>query len=610
MKAGVEPRPSTPEKDGKKTPPGASSPSPLSFRRFFRRLAARVGLSALLVIPIPLIAVLLWLRIFGLPAPAKNYLLSAIERRHIIPFPVAVDRFLLDATGAVLADGVVVYRDANRQSIMLKVDQVRISIAWLSWWRGRGLIDSASISNAEVQYPIGPTATADFREVNADLAINGHDIKIENAQARFLNLALYVRGTIHNDGFPRKKPPTADQLKEREAVWQSVLKAVHDVGTARPIDVDLEFELSTHDLGAGRANFVLDGQGLTWRSAPISELSVHGSLSDGVVELSDFKIGLERGDLTAYGEWNIDERSAELQFTSSGDFTSLQPAFAGALGRALGKLDFPNDPPGMSGRVLFDLHQGLHADVQADLDWRDFTFNDVPFSRLSVPLAYDGKRLLIPGLKVVGQAGNVDMEMFFDSTQTPAKLNGRITSTLDPTVLHGVFGEGMDRFLGSCAFHHGGPKVQATVTGTALKTDALTVTGKLAVTNFVYKTAAFEAATSDFTFADSKLRLPNLAVQRPEGKGAGAIVYDFKNRTVELHNLITQINVPDVAPIMGPKFTEYTKPYHFSKPPLVRCERQSRSPRPKEGPRHRSFGRGAGQKPNGMDAVSRAVQLR
>ena len=35
------------------------------------------------------------------------------------------------------------------------------------------------------------------------------------------------------------------------------------------------------------------------------------------MELSDFKIGLERGDLTAYGEWNLADRTAALQFTSS-----------------------------------------------------------------------------------------------------------------------------------------------------------------------------------------------------------------------------------------------------------------------------------------------------
>ena len=58
-------------------------------------------------------------------------------------------------------------------------------------------------------------------------------------------------------------------------------------------------------------------------------------------------------------------------------------------------------------------------------------------------------------------------------------------------------------------------------------------------------------------------------MQRPEGQGGGAIIYDFKNRSVALRNLVTQVNVAEVAPIMGPKFTEYTKPYHFARPPLV-----------------------------------------
>jgi hypothetical protein len=540
-------------------------------RRILRRVLTHLSLGTLAMLAVPVLIAFLWLRFFGLPPQARDYLLAAIERRHVFPFPVTVDRFLLDATGAILAEHVTVYRDADRKSIMLQVDEARVRVAWLSWWRGRGLIESASISNGDVRYPIGKM-TADFHDVSGEVDFNGRDIKIENAQARFLNLAFYVRGTIHNDGFPKTKPATEAQLEEREAIFRSVLHAVDDVRAEQPINVDLEFETATHDLGAGRANFVLDGHQLAWRSAPVEEVSIHGSLADGVVDLAEFKIVLERGELNAYGEWNIADRSAELQFTSSMDFTTLAPAFPGAPGRALSLLDFPNSIPGMTGRVLFDLHQGLRADVQADIDWRDFTFNGVNFSRLSVPLAYDGRRLLIPGLKIVGAKGNVDLEFFFDSTKTPPSLQARIASTLDPTLLKGVFGEGMDRFLTSCAFHSGGPKIEATATGSALKTAAWNVTGKMNAANFVYKNASFDSAISDFTFANSRLDLPNLEVRRPEGKGSGGITYDFANRSVELHHLVTQLNVSEVAPIMGPKFTAYTKPYHFARPPLVHAD--------------------------------------
>ena len=540
-----------------------------SYRHYVKRLLARLTLGTMVTIAVPLLVAILWLRFFGLPDVAKVYLLGEIQRRHIIPFPIAVDRLLLDPTGAVLASRVTVFRDADRQNVMLQVDRVRISFAWLSWWRGTGLIDSASISNADVSYPVGPQDTADFHEVNADVAFDGKDIKIEDAQARFLNLALSVRGTIHNDGFPAAKPPTPEQFEARQETWRTILRAMDDVGTEQPIDVEFEFETSTRDLGGGRANFALDGRHLTWRTAPVDELSIHGSLNDGIVELSDFKIGLERGDLTAYGEWNLAERTAALQFTSSMDFTTLAPAFPGPLGQALSRLDFSNSAPVTTGRILFDLQEGFHTDIQADLDWRDFTFNGTAFERLSIPIAYDGRRLLIPGLKIAGQAGNVDAEFFFDGTKDEPALNGKITSNLDPTILKGVFGQGMDNFLGSCSFAEGGPKIMAIATGTALKTDAWTVKGKLTTGKFVYKTAAFTTAASDFTFADSKLNLPDLEVHRVEGSGAGGIIYDFKNRSVELHNLVTQVNVQEVAPVMGPKFTEYTKPYHFARPPLV-----------------------------------------
>ncbi len=539
---------------------------------------ARLTLGTMVTIAVPLVVVIAWLRFFGLPEVAKVYLLTEIQRRHIFPFPVSMDRLLLDPTGAVLAEHVTVFRDSNRQSVMLQVDRVRVRFAWLSWWRGTGLIDSARISNAEVSYPVGTRETADFHGVNADVAFEGKDIKIENAQARFMSLAISVRGTIHNDGFPAVKPsdtaattPATEQLEAPQDTWRTVVRSMDDIGAEQPIDVQLEFETSTRNLGGGRANFAVDGRHLTWRSAPVDEISIHGSLDDEIVELSDFKIGLDRGELTAYGEWNLAARTAELQFTSSADFTSLEPAFPGPLGQALSRLDFSNSAPVTTGRILFDLNEGFHTDIQADLDWRDFTFNGAWFDRVSIPIAYDGRRLLIPGLKIAGQAGNVDLEFFFDGTKDVPSLNGKISSNLDPTILKGVFGTGMDNFLASCSFAAGGPKIEATATGTALKTDAWTVKGRLIANKFVYKSAAFDTATSDFTFADSKLALPNLEVRRPEGSGTGGIIYDFKNRSVELQNLVTQVNVQEVAPVMGPKFTQYTAPYHFASPPLVRA---------------------------------------
>jgi len=542
-----------------------------SYRPFIKRLLARFGLVMLVTMALPACAILLWLRFFGLPDSAKVYLLKEIEQRRILPFPISVDRLLLDPTGAVLAERLTVFRDTSRQNVMLQVDRVRISFAWLSWWRGRGFIDGAGISNADVRLPIGPQDTVDFREVNADVAFDGHDIKIENAQARFLNMELSVRGTIHNNGFPATQPPTEEQLEARQEMWRAMVRAMDDVGTERPIHVELDFESATRNLAAGQANFVLNGRQLTWRSAPVDELSIHGSLSDGIVTLSDFKIGLGRGDLTAYGEWKLADRSGQLQFTSSMDFTALSPAFPGPAGQMLSKLDFPGASPSMTGLILFDLQQGFHTDIQADLNWRDFKFNGVSFERLSFPLHYDGHRLIIPSLKIAGQAGNAELQFFFDGEKDPPSLNAKVTSNLDPTIFKGIFGEGMDNFLNSCSFPGGGPNIVATATGTALKTNAWTIAGKLSATNFVYKNASFDAATSDFTFADSKLNLPNLEVHRPEGSGTGAINYDFQNRQVELHNLVTQLNIQEVAPVMGPKFTQYTQPYHFSKPPVVKA---------------------------------------
>ena len=75
-----------------------------SYRHYLKRFLARLTLGTIVTIAVPLLVVILWLRFFGLPEVAKVYLLAEIQRRHILPFPISVDRLLLDPTGAVLAD--------------------------------------------------------------------------------------------------------------------------------------------------------------------------------------------------------------------------------------------------------------------------------------------------------------------------------------------------------------------------------------------------------------------------------------------------------------------------------------------------------------------------
>ena len=96
-----------------------------SYRLYLKRFVARLTVGTLVTIAVPLVVALLVLRFYGLPDVAKVYLLTEIEKRHIIPFPIAVDRLLLDPTGAVFANRVTVFRDADRQSVLLQVDQVR-----------------------------------------------------------------------------------------------------------------------------------------------------------------------------------------------------------------------------------------------------------------------------------------------------------------------------------------------------------------------------------------------------------------------------------------------------------------------------------------------------
>ena len=294
------------------------------------------------------------------------------------------------------------------------------------------------------------------------------------------------------------------------------------------------------------------------------------------------------------------------------DFTTLAPAFPGPLGQALSRLDFPNSAPvDDRPRPLRPARRASTPTCRPISTGATSPSTASPFDRLTIPIAYDGKRLLIPGLKIAGQAGNVDLEFFFDGTQDTPSLNGKITSNLDPTILKGVFGQGMDNFLGSCSFASGGPKIEATATGTALKTDAWTVKGKMSADKFVYKTAAFDTATSDFTFADSKLDLPNLEVHRAGGQRHAAASSTISRTARSSCTTSSRRSTCRKSRRSWARSSPSTpQPYHFTRPPLVHANGKVDLQSEKKDLDTDLVVEVDGQVADGMDALPRALQLR
>lgn len=520
-----------------------------------------------MLILVPLIVGIMWLRYYGLPDQAKNRLLVELAKHNI---HVSVDRLLLDPTGGLLADRLTLYRKPDRQQVLLQIDRARIDFAWLSWWQGKPFLRSASVSNADISLPFGDKETIDLRQVNARFELTSTGIDVISAEARLLNIQVLLQGRVRFKNLPAASPPlTQEQKEQRDALWRAVQDYAGEIETERPIKLQGQFDISATEPATSTARFALLSRFARWRGVQINEIGLNLQMAEGVLTLDDFHVRLARGEFSVYGQWHTAQSKAEVEFSSNLDFTPLAPAAAPRWRDALYKLNF-NSLPVISGRCQLDWTQKLAFDLNVDLHWHDFTYGNTPFDKFSIVLAYDGKRLLVPDIQLAAKNGALNAELYYDANKSQAQA--KLTSTLDPTVFTGILGEGADRFFASCRLPQNGPTLNLTATGTSLKLEDLSVKGTVALNTFFYKNIPFKEATSSFTLTDLKLALPDLKVKRAEGQASGGIIYDFKNRTAQLQKFTTNLNVTEVAPVLGGKFPEYVRPYQFASPPTLKVD--------------------------------------
>lgn len=546
--------------------------SEIPFLKRLRRFIAHLSLTGLMLAMVPVIVTLIWLRYYGVPSHVKDRLLVELAKHNI---NVTVDRLLLDPTGGLLADRLTVYRKADRQQILLQIDRARIDFAWLSWWQGKPFLHSASVANANISLPVGEKETADLKEVNARFELTSYGIDVTSAEARLLNIELLLQGRIQFKTLPSSqgRELTDEEKASRDALWRTIQNYTAEIDTEHPIRLQMQFDISVSDPSASTAQVALLTRFARWRGVQINELALNAKLADGLLTLDDFHIRLARGEFGIYGTWRTTESRAEIQFSSNLDFTPLATAFSPRIRDALYKLNF-NSLPLLSGRCILDWSDKFKMDLHADLDWRSFTYGNTVFQKFSLALAYDGNRLLVPDAQLISGNGELNFELYYDSTlpDTQPHAQAKVTSTLDPTVFKGLLGDGADRFFESCRLPDKGPILNITASGKSLKLEDLNVKGAITIGSFFYKDIEFKEASSTFTMTDLKLNLPDLRVKRAEGQATGGIIYDFKNRTAQLQKFTSTLNVWEVAPVLGGKFPSYVHPYDFSTPPLLKAD--------------------------------------
>ncbi|VVM04540.1 hypothetical protein MAMC_00102 [Methylacidimicrobium cyclopophantes] len=530
---------------------------------FAARIASHFVLAAIGLLSAILVATFLLLRFSGVPTQIKNVLLAELEAHDIA---ISVGRLSLDPLGHLIASRVAVFRNRDRQEVWLQVDHVRLSVAWLAWWKGKPWIKNASVQNATIHLPLTAQSEVELSQVSARVNFVPGALEILQARARVLNLELLLKGRILLNGYPSLPAPSPREQQATDSLWHQILAVVDEIETQRPIPVEVDLSMTTKDPWEATVRCRILSSPISWRQIPLGRMAGELRLAGRIVRLEELHLGFPRGEISLWGEADLPQQTGFLEFLSNADPTVLRPSLPEKIAAVVQEFHFV-DLPSLSGRMTAKWGPtDRFLRLTADLHWHHFRYRGHPFDELSIPLAFDGTKLFIPEAKLRSPAGKIDAEFLYDHSLP--KLRIKAESTVDPTVFLGLAGPAADRFLESLSFPKEPPWARGEVTGHNLfDPTGWEVHGSFSAKNCSYKGVAIRSVQSDIGYQDRTLHFSHFTASRPEGTISGDFQNDFGHKVVAVHDLSSSVDVIACAPTLGDKFPGYVEPYRFRKPP-------------------------------------------
>jgi hypothetical protein len=509
-------------------------------------------------------------RYYGLPEKIRVTVEEELRKRGLA---IGIRSLYLDPLGGITARDVIIYQTSRNQVTRVRVEKVRFSLNWISWWRGEPFLEAATVHDASLELPVGPGSEIRVREVYADVELLDKGLRVRSAEGRLHGFYLKAAGHLAFTGLKESDPPTEEEMEARARLWNGIEAVLRDIRSPRPITLNLEFDTNTLDPLAGTIRLEIDGRQLSWKEWAVRSVVLRSGLSGGQVRIDTLRIALERGGLEVTGSALLDPLTADLRWSCDADPTLLEPFLPAEQRGRLPPLQF-HQLPEFEGLAEYRHGAEIPLFLKGRFHWKDFSLGPERLEEMTLPFAFDGKRLLVTGLLLRAREGQQARLDFF--READGSFKGRLEANLDPTRLRALAGPGGQPLMKSLEFRQP-PVVKAEFSSPDGTLPSLVASGTFEGKDFSYANGlgtwtSLTQVETPFTLKGTALTMPALKVVRVPGEEASAsVVYDFGKKWVQVKDGRAKVIPSLIVPIFGGKVETYVKPYRFAKAPEVVC---------------------------------------
>ena len=498
----------------------------------------------------------------------RQRVIAEAEKRGV---HLTLGRLTLSPSQGLVACDVQIRTSRERGRAMALINEIVLDINYSNLVHGAPFLNALELRNATLSLPLDAEAHKSKRieisHLNARVLLPAHHLTVEHADA--VVRGLHVSASAHFVN-PEQFVWTRDQAAASDGGplvhLNPLLDALEDLkmkGGQPTLVLRVSGDLAKPRYLFAEAVFRADRFRVN-NLCQIESLKMILTLAEGRVRMDQCEVKDANGTLDATGAYGIDSGEAALQLRSTLDLPGLIRAV---------RSDAPfnelllNQPPLLELHASASLGDPAAPSVQlaGRLSLGRFTVKSLPFEGAGTDFSWEsGGRWYLHDARIQHKEGDFAL----NALQVPGDFRFTLESRIRPAVFFPLLPAEARTRLAEWEFRTP-PMLHLEGHGTSWEPSAVEITGRAQLGATRARGTALKSVTVDLGFKSNVLTCQNIRLERDEGTGTGAVVYDFNTDELRFQNVKTTLNAVEVVRIFDGELAEQLTPYRFKTRPAL-----------------------------------------
>ena len=495
-----------------------------------------------------------------------------------------------EITRGLVAKGVRVYADDNRQDVVATLEHLVIDVDKTKLMRGKVRVNNVSLKKADISIAIDPEQLDGPRIIISDLRGDMFLPDKRTLEARELEglvagiqISMNARIWSERVGEPKDAP---DLKEKRIARLKFISHIIEEIAQwqwpeDKPPQLELYLEGNVDNPDNTRLDFIFNASELKRRGATLYNVSIKGDYDNHIITLDSISLKDGVGSLNAKAAYRPALRSGRFEANSTLHLQMLSRRLFDA--NIMSELTFSTAPAiTCTGKVSFDKKYTPSTSITGNALIRDFSFLGSRFKQLKTDFSHEGRDLFLTGLHAIHDDGELKGRILLKNEIVRYQAD----STLPPSAYTPFLADsGIDRAMSQARFS-ASTKLTIQTEGTMNRSNLTQweAEGFAKIENFTYKDtplhslsgeyslsalyAKFTDIRADFDYNDYTLRRKHGGPSSAH-VSASSITIDQEQKAVNLDKINGTAWPAPIVRLFVPRIADHVEKYRFHRPPSL-----------------------------------------